>query len=149
MTYRILFVDEIKIEVDVFIRSVKARGYDVHHCRFAQEAYDLLTTDPSFNCVLVDILLAPGRGSSRFARTGAEKDTEAGIDLVEQLIDAQSSDPKLLAPNKFMFLSHIGRSRSHKRLTELESKGVKYMNKADFVEDPAEFLAAIERICKK
>lgn len=148
MTCKVLFVDESKIEIRVFIRSLMARGYEVDHCRFAEEAFELLQERRVYDCVLVDVLLAPGLHSTSFTGDAPGKNTEAGIDLVEKLIAAQTEDPALHGPTTFAFLSHMSRSRSHARLKKLEALGVRYMRKADLAEDPARFVANVEEICR-
>ncbi|WP_312300757.1 response regulator [Chryseobacterium sp.] len=59
MNKKILIVDDDPRNIFALKLTLKARGYTVESCTMAQDALEMLKTDPDFSVVLMDMMM-PG-----------------------------------------------------------------------------------------
>ncbi|REC50197.1 response regulator [Chryseobacterium pennipullorum] len=59
MNKKILIVDDDPRNIFALKLTLKARGYTIESCTAAQEALDILKSDPQFSVVLMDMMM-PG-----------------------------------------------------------------------------------------
>ncbi len=139
----ILFVDENTIEINPFRRLLEARGHQVAQSKSAHAAYDDLMGGATYDLVVVDIMLAPGNGTSdRFSSSNTDRRMETGITLVESLI----SDGCPLPISRLAFFTHVERERTLAKTRRLETEhSILTWQKSDFIDEPIEFIAALEK----
>ncbi|PWN71938.1 response regulator [Chryseobacterium phosphatilyticum] len=59
MKKKILIVDDDPRNIFALKLTLKARGYAIESCTMAQEAFEILNSDPQFSVVLMDMMM-PG-----------------------------------------------------------------------------------------
>lgn len=146
---RILVVDDNAINRAILSRSLQAEGYAVATADDGREALDLLRRSPSFDVVLLDILMPNLDGYETLARIKADEALKHlpvimitaidEFDSVVRCIELGATDYLPKPFNAAILRARIGASLAAKRLRDLE---LEYLQQVERVTGAA---AAVEQ----
>jgi|SRR5436305_3419209 len=110
----ILFADDELHFIEGLIETVKAEGYSVLTCRDASKAIELTTTK-NIDCLVIDIMMDPGKS------LGRQDPQSAGLAAIDQIL---KTNPR----QSIVCYSVISDPAI---IRELKRRGVLYLRKAE------------------